>query len=99
MNFTDVVQIAVGAIQGLAWSGIFILGLFIGFCVVVGLTKLKKTAGTGMVVKSLDEVVNRQEAVYLTPDAPHGPADQLRSPAIEKQNVNDEKVNVRNVGM
>ena len=84
MNLTDIVQIVVGTIQGLAWSGVFILALFIGFCVLIGLKKLKKTAGTGMVVKSLDEVVSRQPAVYLAPDAPHGPTDQLRNPAAEE---------------
>ena len=56
----------------------FILILFIGFCVLAGFTKLKKTSGgTARVVKSLDERISRQPMVYLSPGAPHGPADQL----------------------
>jgi hypothetical protein len=62
---------------------VFILALFIGFCVAVGMAKLKKTAGgTASVIKSLDERVTRQPMVYLTPTAPRGPADQLRSPEL-----------------
>ncbi len=59
------------------------LGLFIGFCVIVGFTKTKKTAGSGaLVVKSLDETISRQPMRYLSPSAPHGPADQLRAPEL-----------------
>ena len=62
----------------LASSTVFVLALFIGFCVVVGFTKLKKTAGgTARVVKSLDERISHKPMVYLSPSAPHGPADQL----------------------
>ena len=42
---TDVQQIAMGALQGLGASTVFVLALFIGFCVIVGFTKTKKTAG------------------------------------------------------
>ena len=74
----DVLQVGIGAIQGLTVSAVFVLALFIGFCVIVGFTKLKKTAGgKAMVVKSLDEQITHQPMVYLSPSAPHGPADQL----------------------
>ena len=74
MSATDVQQIALGALQGSASSTVFVLVLFIGFCVIVGFTKLKKTAGGGaMVVKSLDERISHQPMVYLAPSAPHGP--------------------------
>ena len=63
-------------------STVFVLALFIGFCVLFGFTKTKRTAGNARVVKSLDEVVSRQPATYLAPSAPHGPADQLRSPEL-----------------
>ncbi len=80
MNAADIQQLVLGALQGLASSTVFVLVLFIGFCVVVGLTKLKKTAGgTAMVIKSLDERVTRLPMVYLTPAAPSGPADQLKT--------------------
>lgn len=72
------VDLLVGLLKGLISSAVFILALFIGFCVVVGLTKLKKTSGgTAMVVKSLDERISHQPMVYTLPTAPHGPADQL----------------------
>ena len=83
MSFVDVQDLFLGAIQGLASSTIFVLVLFIGFCVVVGFTKLKKTAGGGaMVVKSLDETISHRPMEYLSPTAPHGPSDQLRSPEL-----------------
>ena len=78
----DAVQIAVGTLQGLLSSSLFVLALFIGFCLLFGLTKLKKTAGRGAVVKSLEETITHRPMVYLTPGAPRGPADQLRSPEL-----------------
>ena len=79
----EIQQIAVGAVQGLLSSTVFVLALFIGFCVIVGFTKLKKTAGGGaLVVKSLDERLTHKAMVYLPPTAPRGPADQLKSPEL-----------------
>jgi hypothetical protein len=78
----DVVNIALGTLQGVVSSSVFVLALFIGFCVIFGLTKLKKTAGRALVVKSLDETITHRSMVYLKPSAPHGPADQLRSPEL-----------------
>ena len=79
----EIQQIAVGAAQGLLSSTVFVLALFIGFCVIVGFTKLKKTAGGGaLVVKSLDERLTHQAMAYLPPTAPRGPADQLKSPEL-----------------
>ena len=79
----DVLQIGIGAIQGLTVSAVFVLALFIGFCVIVGFTKTKRTAGgSARVVKSLDERISRKAMEYLAPTAPHGPADQLNSPEL-----------------
>jgi hypothetical protein len=78
----DVQQIAIGALQGILSSSVFVLALFIGFCLLFGLTKLKKTAGNTSVVKSLDETVTHKAFVYLSPTDPRGPADQLRSPEL-----------------
>ena len=79
----DVVQIAIGTLQGLGASTVFVLALFIGFCVVFGFTKTKKTAGgAARVVKSLDERLSHQPMAYLPPSAPRGPADQLHSPEL-----------------
>ena len=61
---------------------VFVLALFIGFCVVLGFTKLKRTAGRAMVIKSLDEQVSRRPVSYLGPSTPRGPADQLKAPEL-----------------
>ena len=84
MSAADVQSLALGALQGVASSTVFVLVLFIGFCVVVGFTKLKKTAGQAgtMVIKSLDETISHQPMRYLSPTAPRGPADQLHSPEL-----------------
>jgi acid phosphatase family membrane protein YuiD len=79
----DALQIALGALQGLASTTVFVLALFIGFCVVFGFTKTKKTAGgSARVIKSLDERISHKAMVYLAPSAPHGPADQLKAPEL-----------------
>ena len=83
MSFADLWLPVLRVASGLASSTVFVLVLFIGFCVVVGFTKLKKTAGGGaMVVKSLDERISHRPMVYLKPTDPHGPADQLRTPEL-----------------
>lgn len=79
---SDFFQIAIGALQGLTLSAVFVLVLFIGFCVLVGFTKTKRTAGGAMVVKSLEEAVSHRAVDYLLPSAPHGPADQLKAPEL-----------------
>jgi hypothetical protein len=79
---SDAAQIVIGVVQGILSSTVFLLALFIGFCVLVGFTKLKKTAGDAPVVKSLDEVMTHHPVEYLGPTAPRGPADQLRAPEL-----------------
>ena len=80
---TDTIVLVIDAIKGLTFSAVFILALFIGFCVIVGFTKTKKTAGgRAPVIKSLDERVTHQPMAYLAPTAPRGPADQLRAPEL-----------------
>jgi hypothetical protein len=79
----EIQQLVVGAVQGLTVGAVFVLVLFIGFCVVFGFTKTKRTAGgTAAVVKSLDERITHQPMAYLAPTAPRGPADQLRAPEL-----------------
>jgi acid phosphatase family membrane protein YuiD len=82
---TALERLIAGAVQGLASSTIFVLALFIGFCVIFGFTKLKRTAGgSALVVKSLDERLSRQPMEYLQANAPSGPSDQLRSPELRE---------------
>jgi len=82
MSLADILPLVVGALQGLISSTGFVLILFIGFCVILGFAKTKRTTGNAPVVKSLDEAVNHQSAIYFAPTAPRGPADQLRAPEL-----------------
>lgn len=82
MDASEITRIVVGFVQGFVSSSVFILALFIGFCVLLGFTKTKRTAGDGPVVKSLDEAVSHRSVTYLTPSDPRGPADQLRAPEL-----------------
>lgn len=80
---TDLQQLVAGTLQGLGASSVFVLALFIGFCVIAGFTKTRKTAGgSARVVKSLDERISLQPMQYLSPTAPRGPSDQLRAPEL-----------------
>jgi hypothetical protein len=78
----DALKIALGFAQGFLSTTAFVLVLFIGFCIFLGFTKTKRTAGQAMVVKSLDERLSHQPQIYFAPDAPRGPADQLRAPEL-----------------
>lgn len=82
MSSNDAVSLLVGLLQGLGATSVFVLIVFIGFCVVFGFTKTKQTAGSAPVVKSLEEAVSRRPVQYLPPTAPRGPADQLRAPDV-----------------
>jgi len=82
---SDIQSIVVGFVQGFLSSSVFILALFVGFCVLVGFTKTKRTAGNAPVVKSLDEALSHQAVSYLAPSAPHGPADQLKGATLKSQ--------------
>ena len=78
MSVGEIVQLVIAAVKGLTVSAVFVLALFIGFCVIVGFTKTKKTAGGGAaVIKSLDERLTHQPMAYLPPTAPRGHADPL----------------------
>lgn len=79
---SDAIQIAVGALQGLTLGAVFVLILFIGFCVLLGFTKTKRTSGKVPVVRSLDERITNRSVDYLPPNAPRGPADQLKAPEL-----------------
>ena len=59
-----------GTLAGILSSSLFVLVLFVGFCVLLGLTKLRSSSGTGPVVRSLDEAVTHKPAVFLAPPDP-----------------------------
>ncbi len=53
-------------VEALAVSIAVLLVLLVGFCILFVLPKLRR----------------RGRETYLTPDAPHGPVDQLRTPEL-----------------
>ena len=84
MTSADLVNLLVGFLQAFGASSIFILALFLGFCIVLGFPKLRSTMGhKSMVIKSLEERVGQEAFVrYMRPDAPRGPIDVLKTPEL-----------------
>ena len=78
---TNPVEVAIGALLGLVLSTGFLLALFVGFIVIAGFTKFRRTRA--LVVRNLSDADG--EPGYLPPDAPRGPADQLRTPELLEQ--------------
>jgi len=83
----DAVNLVTGALIALGASTVFVLVLFLGFCIILGFPKLRATVGRkSMVIKSLEEKVGQERFVkYLPPDAPRGPIDVLRTPELLEQ--------------
>ena len=80
----ELVDLGVGALVALGASTVFVLVLFLGFCIILGFPKLRPTAGRkSMVIKSLEEKVGQEAFVrYMPPDAPRGPIDVLKTPEL-----------------
>jgi len=80
----DLVDLGVGFLQAFGASSVFILALFLGFCIIFGFPKLRSTMGHGsMVIKSLEERVGQEAYVrYMPPSAPRGPIDVLKTPEL-----------------
>lgn len=74
----ELLQSIIGLVQGVAIAVAFLLALFIGFCVLLNLPKLRPTSRKSLVIKSLDERVG-EPIRYLPPDTPRGTIDQLGS--------------------
>jgi hypothetical protein len=72
---------ALAVLQGLLVSSGVILALFLGFCVLLNLPKLRPSGRHSRVVRGLEEVVGGRQS-YLPPDAPRGTVDQLRTPEL-----------------
>jgi hypothetical protein len=81
---SDIQTLAFGTLQGLLISTGFLLALFIGFCVLVGFSKHRRTGRHTLVVRNITERMGVGFR-YLPPDAPRGPADQLRTPELLEQ--------------
>lgn len=84
MTSTDLINLGIGFLQAFTASSLFILALFLGFCIIFGFPKLRSTLGhKSMVIKSLEERVGQEAYVrYMPPDAPRGPIDVLKTPEL-----------------
>ena len=84
MTSADIVNLVVGALTAVGSSTVFVLALFLGFCILLGFPKLRPTTSRGsMTVKSLEEKVGQEAyAAYMLPDAPRGPIDVLKTPEL-----------------
>jgi hypothetical protein len=80
----DVINLVTGTLIAIGSSTVFVLALFLGFCIILGFPKLRVTAGRKfMTIKNLEETVGQEAfAKYLPADAPRGPVDQLRTPEL-----------------
>ena len=85
----DILSVLLGLLQGLGFSTVFLLAVFLGFCVLVGLTKLRPIDKRSRVVRSLDDRLGSGSR-YLPPTVPRGPADQLKTPELLEQSANQD---------
>jgi len=84
LSTSELTSILFATVSGLVSSTVFLLALFIGFCFLAGLPKLRKATRRSMVVRNLGEQMTG-DVHYLPPDAPRGPTDQLRTPELIEQ--------------
>jgi len=70
-----------GTAQGLLVSTGSLIALFVGFCLLFNLPKLRASGRHSRVVRGLDELVGVPQ-IYLSPDAPSGTVDQLHTPEL-----------------
>ncbi len=74
---------ALGTLQGLLVSTGVLLLLFVGFCVLFNLPKLRPSGRHSRVVRGLDEAIGVRQT-YLLADAPRGRVDQLSTPELRE---------------
>jgi hypothetical protein len=80
---SDLLRLVLGALQGFTVSSLFVLALFIGFCVLFNLRKLKPRGRNARVIRNLDERLGAAPR-YIPPDVPRGPVDQLDTPELQE---------------
>ena len=79
----EITNLVTGALIGLGASTVFVIFILVGFSLVFGFPKLRKSGGKTRIVRSLDEMLGGT-AEYLAPTAPRGPADQLHTPELQE---------------
>jgi hypothetical protein len=72
---------ALGTVEGLVISTFCLLLLFVGFCVLFNLPKLRSRGRHSSVARGLDDLVGVPQR-YLHADAPRGTVDQLHTPEL-----------------
>lgn len=80
MTAPEIIDIVLGALQGFGATTVFLLALFIGFCVLLGLPKLRVGSRKTLVIRNFEDLDGQFQ--YLSPTAPHGPTDQLKTPEL-----------------
>jgi hypothetical protein len=80
----DIFDLVTGLLTAIVSSSVFVLALFLGFCIIFGLPKLRQSFGRkSMTTKSLDERVGQERfAEYLPASAPRGVIDVLKTPEL-----------------
>jgi hypothetical protein len=68
-------------LEGFLVSTGALLVLFVGFCLVFNIPKLRRSGRHSRVVRGLDELLGVPQT-YLPPGAPRGPVDQLHTPEL-----------------
>lgn len=79
----DVLSLVTGTLIGITVSSLFVMFLLVGFSLAFGFPKLRKTGGKTLIVRGLEEAIGGTD-VFLPPNAPRGPADQLDTPELQE---------------
>ena len=77
-------ELVFGVLTGLGLSTVFLITIFVVFCMLLGYTKHRKIGKSSLVVRSLDDRLG-SGASYLSHSVPRGPADQLKTPELLEQ--------------
>ena len=80
---SEIANLVTGTLTGLIASTLFVIVLLVGFSLVFGMPKLRKSGGKTRIVRSLDEGIGGT-AEFFPPTAPRGPADQLHTPELQE---------------
>ena len=83
MTAPEIIEIVIGALTGLGASTGFLLALFIGFTVLIGIPKLRSTGRKTLVIRNLEDLDGQVN--YFSPTTPRGPVDQLATPELLEQ--------------
>ena len=83
MTVPEIIEIVIGALTGLGASTGFLLVLFIGFTVLIGIPKLRSTGRKTLVIRNLEDLDGQVN--YFSPTTPRGPVDQLATPELLEQ--------------